>query len=142
MSSPLPTLMAREAAEAPQAVARLLVANEDACRALGERLRRAPPRFVVTCARGSSDAAATYASASIDWKQFAGQTITLAGAVHPWSNAITPLLPDFTKLTGAPYKRFVELGEGTHTVMLEKNRMQFFHEILGFLDESDPVALK
>ena len=39
----------------------------------------------------------------------------------------------FTKLTNAPYKRFVELGEGTHTVMLEKNRMQFFHEILGFL---------
>ena len=36
----------------------------------------------------------------IDWKQFAGQTITLAGAIHPWSNAITPLLWDFTKLTG------------------------------------------
>ena len=48
----------------------------------------------------------------------------------------------FAKLTGAPYKRFVELGEGTHTVMLEKNRMQFFHEILGFLDESDATALK
>ena len=48
----------------------------------------------------------------------------------------------FARLTGAPYKRFVELGEGTHTVMLEKNRMQFFHEILGFLDESDATALK
>ena len=48
----------------------------------------------------------------------------------------------FAKLTGAPYKRFVELGEGTHTVMLEKNRMQFFHEILGFLNESDAMALK
>ena len=46
----------------------------------------------------------------------------------------------FAKLTGAPYKRFVELGEGTHTVMLEKNRMQFFHEILGFLDELDTMA--
>jgi multiple sugar transport system substrate-binding protein len=43
---------------------------------------------------------ASYASAAIDWKQFAGQTITLAGAIHPWSNAITPLLWDFTKLTG------------------------------------------
>ena len=62
----LPTLMAREAAEAPQAVARLLVANQDACRALGERLRRAPPRFVVTCARGSSDSAATYAKYLIE----------------------------------------------------------------------------
>jgi pimeloyl-ACP methyl ester carboxylesterase len=48
----------------------------------------------------------------------------------------------FARLTSAPYKRFVELGEGTHTVMLEKNRMQFFHEILGFLDESDAAALK
>src|SRR5215204_4498363 len=25
-----------------------------------------------------------YAHAAIDWKQFAGQTITLAGAIHPW----------------------------------------------------------
>jgi multiple sugar transport system substrate-binding protein len=48
----------------------------------------------------AEDAAAAYASAAIDWKQFAGQTITLAGAIHPWSNAIAPLLPDFTKLTG------------------------------------------
>jgi pimeloyl-ACP methyl ester carboxylesterase len=47
----------------------------------------------------------------------------------------------FAKLVNAPYKRFVELGEGTHTVMLEKNRMQFFHEIRGFLDEQAPQAL-
>src|SRR5260370_30325239 len=45
-------------------------------------------------------AAGIYANAAIDWKLFAGQTITLAGAIHPWSNAITPLLPDFTELTG------------------------------------------
>ncbi len=48
----------------------------------------------------------------------------------------------FAKLTSAPYKRFVQLGEGTHTVMLEKNRMQFFHEILGFLDERQATAVK
>ena len=48
----------------------------------------------------AEDFAASYAKAAIDWKQFAGQTITLAGAIHPWSNAITPLLWDFTKLTG------------------------------------------
>jgi multiple sugar transport system substrate-binding protein len=48
----------------------------------------------------AEDATAGYANAAIDWKQFAGQTITLAGAIHPWSNAITPLLWDFTKLTG------------------------------------------
>ncbi len=45
----------------------------------------------------------------------------------------------FTQLTHAPYKRWVEIGEGTHTVMLEKNRMQFFHELAGFLEEKDPT---
>ena len=48
----------------------------------------------------ADDYAAMYASAKIDWKQFAGQTINLAGATHPWSSAITPLLPQFTELTG------------------------------------------
>lgn len=47
----------------------------------------------------------------------------------------------FTKLTNVPYKRFVELGEGTHTVMMEKNRMQFFREVAAFLQEPDPQAL-
>src|SRR5258707_116629 len=48
----------------------------------------------------AEDAATMYASAAIDWKQFSGQTITLMGETHPWSNAITPLLPQFTKFTG------------------------------------------
>jgi alpha-beta hydrolase superfamily lysophospholipase len=42
------------------------------------------------------------------------------------------------KLTSAPYKRYIEIGEGTHSVMMEKNRMQFFREIMNFLDERDP----
>jgi len=59
------------------------------------------PALAVAPRRGfAQDALAPYTSAAIDWKQFAGQTVTLAGAIHPWSNAITPLLPDFTKLTG------------------------------------------
>jgi pimeloyl-ACP methyl ester carboxylesterase len=48
----------------------------------------------------------------------------------------------FKTLTNAPYRRFVELSEGTHTIMLEKNRMQFFREILNFLGEERPLALK
>ena len=42
------------------------------------------------------------------------------------------------QLTNAPYKRYVEIGEGTHSIMMEKNRMQFFREIMNFLDERDP----
>jgi pimeloyl-ACP methyl ester carboxylesterase len=48
----------------------------------------------------------------------------------------------FAALKNVPYKRLVEIGEGTHSVMLEKNRMQFFREIMGFLDEEDPLALR
>ena len=44
--------------------------------------------------------AAMYSSAAIDWKRFSGQTIQLAAAIHPWSKAIGPLLPQFTELTG------------------------------------------
>ncbi|HYC96244.1 MAG TPA: SIS domain-containing protein [Sphingomicrobium sp.] len=54
------TLMGREASETPQVVERQLAANERTLAELGERLRRAPPSVVVTCARGSSDHAATY----------------------------------------------------------------------------------
>jgi len=59
-----------------------------------------PALSILTCTSSAEDTAAAYASAAIDWKQFAGQTINLAGAIHPWSNAITPLLPEFTRLTG------------------------------------------
>ena len=41
----------------------------------------------------------------------------------------------FDKLTGAPYKRYVQIGEGTHTVIMEKNRMQLFTAVQQFLDE-------
>jgi glucosamine--fructose-6-phosphate aminotransferase (isomerizing) len=55
------TLMYREAHEAADVVARQLVANEGVVAALAARLRATPPRMIITCARGSSDHAATYA---------------------------------------------------------------------------------
>ena len=48
----------------------------------------------------------------------------------------------FCPVEDTPYKRLIELSEGTHTVMMEKNRMQFFRELMGFLDEEKPLALK
>ncbi len=41
----------------------------------------------------------------------------------------------FAKLINAPYKRYVQIGEGTHTVIMEKNRMQLFQAVQQFLDE-------
>ena len=60
------TLMEQEADEAAAAVARMLEANRDAFAAIGRHLRAAPPAAVVTCARGSSDHAATYAKYLIE----------------------------------------------------------------------------
>lgn len=57
----VPTWMFREAAEAPDVVAAQLARNADAVGALVEDLVARPPPFVVTCARGSSDHAATCA---------------------------------------------------------------------------------
>ncbi|NUO75261.1 MAG: SIS domain-containing protein, partial [Lysobacter sp.] len=52
--------MYAEAEEAGDAVARQFAANADAVDDLSDYLRQRPPRFIVTCARGSSDHAATY----------------------------------------------------------------------------------
>jgi pimeloyl-ACP methyl ester carboxylesterase len=41
----------------------------------------------------------------------------------------------FGKLSNAPYKRLVQIGEGTHLIFLEKNRMHLFREVQLFLDE-------
>ncbi|MBO9696806.1 MAG: SIS domain-containing protein [Sphingopyxis sp.] len=60
------TQMEREAGEAMAAAAAMLAANRDAFAAIGRRLRASPPTAVVTCARGSSDHAATYAKYLIE----------------------------------------------------------------------------
>jgi glucosamine--fructose-6-phosphate aminotransferase (isomerizing) len=58
--------MFNEAAEASAVVATQLERNAVALAALGARLRLQPPRAVVTCARGSSDHAATFAKYLIE----------------------------------------------------------------------------
>ena len=41
----------------------------------------------------------------------------------------------FSKLVNAPYKRHVVIGEGTHAVLVEKNRMHLINQVQNFLDE-------
>ncbi|HLW74187.1 MAG TPA: SIS domain-containing protein [Gammaproteobacteria bacterium] len=64
--SPTGTLMYAEAGEAAAAVERQLARNVTVVGALARRLRAERPRFVVTCARGSSDHAATFAKYVIE----------------------------------------------------------------------------
>lgn len=66
LSSAKQTLMRQETLEAPQVVRRQLAANLDACKDLATRYASAKPRLVMTCARGSSDHAATYAKYLIE----------------------------------------------------------------------------
>jgi pimeloyl-ACP methyl ester carboxylesterase len=42
----------------------------------------------------------------------------------------------FHELPSGPNKRLVEIGEGTHIVMLEKNRLQLFQEVQSFLESA------
>jgi len=41
----------------------------------------------------------------------------------------------FRRLTAAPYRRWIEIGQGTHMVILEKNRWQAVNSIIEFLRE-------
>ncbi|GJD99784.1 alpha/beta hydrolase [Methylobacterium isbiliense] len=41
----------------------------------------------------------------------------------------------FPLLVNAPTKRMVELGEGTHTIVMERNRLDLFRAVQAFLDE-------
>jgi glucosamine--fructose-6-phosphate aminotransferase (isomerizing) len=64
-ASPPRTAMFREAAEAAEAVARQ-ERHLDALARIGTTLRERSPRVVITCARGSSDHAATFAKYAIE----------------------------------------------------------------------------
>lgn len=60
------TKMYAEAQSAPTIVAKQLRENESLLEAIGEDLRQREPKVVLTCARGSSDHAATYAKYLIE----------------------------------------------------------------------------
>lgn len=48
----------------------------------------------------------------------------------------------FGRLTSAPYRRWVEIGEGTHSPFLEKNRWQVFGAVDLFFSEEPPAVPK
>lgn len=66
MTAQISTRMHAEAAQAAQVVRDQLFSNAEEMERLGERLRLLAPRAVVTCARGSSDHAATFAKYLIE----------------------------------------------------------------------------
>ena len=89
-----------EAAEAAEVVRRQLAANDSRARALGKALRHKPPRLVVTCARGSSDHAATYAKYLIETRL--GVTTT---------SAAPSLSSIYAESNGAPDVLFLAISQ-------------------------------
>ena len=76
-----------EAGEASGVVAAQLAANAEKAETIGARLRASPPRAVVTCARGSSDHAATFAKYLIETRTgvltaSAGLSVSSVYAAH------------------------------------------------------------
>ena len=57
-----------------------------------------------------------------------------------WDHDTPPYMSQalFPLLTRAPWKQYTLLGEGTHTIVMEKNRMQLFGVVQDFLDAPAP----
>src|SRR3954470_7011774 len=52
-------------------------------------------------ASAQTDAAlAYYQQAKIDWRQAAGQSLTIGLNKHPFTESLLPLIPEFRRLTG------------------------------------------
>ena len=56
-----------------------------------------------------------------------------------WDRDLPPYMAQtlFPLLVNSPGKRYVMLPEGTHTIMMEKNRSMLFEAVQAFLDEAD-----
>jgi esterase/lipase len=55
-----------------------------------------------------------------------------------WDRDLPPYMAQtlFPLLVNSPSKRYVMLAEGTHTIIMEKNRLQLFEAVQAFLDEA------
>jgi multiple sugar transport system substrate-binding protein len=60
---------------------------------------------------------AAFRRAGIDWRAFAGQKLVLGAIEHPWTAAITPLLPVFEQLTGIAV-RVLKQSEGDYVAAM------------------------
>jgi pimeloyl-ACP methyl ester carboxylesterase len=76
----------------------------------------------------------TAGKALSDPSEIASPTLVI---VRDWEGITPPVQAQvvFSKLVNAPERRLVQIGEATHIVLLEKNRLQLYHEVQAFLDD-------
>ncbi len=110
--SDMMTAMARETAEAPDAVARLLAREAGTLAALGQRLRDLDPRVIATCARGSSDHAAGFLKYAVE--------LTLGVPVASLGPSIASVYDAPLKLDGGVLVTISQSGQSPDLVALQR----------------------
>ena len=75
--------------------------------------------------------------ATYDPALIAAPTLLVQGE---WDHDTPPYMAEtlFPLLSHAPWKRYVQIGGGTHTIIMERNRRQLFAVVEAFL--TDPAS--
>jgi pimeloyl-ACP methyl ester carboxylesterase len=100
-----------------------------------EGMRRNPP--VLRAPNGVLQDSRDFAQAGRPWWDPSKVTAPTLLVVGEWDRDTPPAMAAalFPLLTNSPGKRLVMLGEGTHTLMMERNRGSLFATVQGFLEE-------
>jgi pimeloyl-ACP methyl ester carboxylesterase len=95
-----------------------------------------PP--VLRAPNGVMQDGAEFFSAGKPYYDPAKITVPTLLVVGEWDRDAPPYMGQtlFPLLVNAPGKRFVMLAEGTHTIMMEKNRIELFKAVQAFFDEA------
>jgi glucosamine--fructose-6-phosphate aminotransferase (isomerizing) len=126
--------MEREAADAPDVASRLLADNAAIVATLADRLGRADPPLVVTCARGSSDNAATFAKYLIE--------TTLRTPVASYAPSVSSIYGTrWQKLAGALFLAVSQSGRSPDLVASARAARESGALVVALLnDTSAPLA--
>jgi glucosamine--fructose-6-phosphate aminotransferase (isomerizing) len=127
------TRMYREAAHAAEAVRAQLAANSERMERLSERLRQLSPRAIVTCARGSSDHAATFAK-----YLFETRLGVLTSSAAPSVSSVYDAKPD---LSGAVFLAISQSGASPDLLASARNAKAAGALVIAFVNaESSPLS--
>ena len=126
--------MFAEAAEAPAVAERQLAALGNELRGLGQRLRALDPPVVITCARGSSDHAATFAKYLIETR-----ALTPVASHAPSVSSVysTP----WRKLDGALFLAISQSGRSPDLIVSARAAREAGAFVVAMVNEADsPLA--
>lgn len=133
MLKPNETKMYHEAGESADAFERQFAANDDIVLRLVEKLQATPPRFIVTCARGSSDHAATFGK-----YVFETQVGLMTASASP---SISSIYHSRQQLDGALYIAISQSGGSPDLVRAAQGAKQAGAHVVALVNvEDSPLA--